>query len=176
MTGERTSFDRLAAPPAARQPLSPCSVTAMDAAQRSAAPPAPVRTATIADVCRVLALWRHSRSIVATTPDTEEALRALLERDPDALIVAEVDGEVVGSLIAAWDGWRGDMYRLAVAPEHRRRGIGSALVKAGEARLRALGARRVTALVGESDARAAAFWSANGYPRDDATVRHVRNL
>ena len=148
----------------------------MDALQRSAAPAAAVRTATIADVRPVLALWRHSRSIAATTPDTEEALVGLLARDPGALIVAEVGGEIVGSLIAAWDGWRGDMYRLAVAPEHRRRGIGRALVKAGESRLRAVGARRVTALVGESDERAAAFWRSNGYPRDLATVRHVRNL
>jgi ribosomal protein S18 acetylase RimI-like enzyme len=37
----------------------------------------------------------------------------------------------VGTLVAAWDGWRGNMYRLAVLPEHRRAGIGRELVDAG---------------------------------------------
>jgi ribosomal protein S18 acetylase RimI-like enzyme len=41
--------------------------------------------------------------------------------------VAEGDGEIVGALIAAWDGWRGNMYRLAVREGHRREGIGLAL-------------------------------------------------
>lgn len=137
---------------------------------------AAVRPAAVDDIPAVLALWQHSRSIVATTPDTAEALERLIARDPGALVVAEVDGAIAGTLIAAWDGWRGDLYRLAVAPEQRRRGIGTTLVRAGEERLRQFGVVRVTALVGESDDRAAAFWSALGYPRDTATVRHVRNL
>jgi predicted MFS family arabinose efflux permease len=44
----------------------------------------------------------------------------LLNADPEALLVAEVDGVVVGSLIAAWDGWRGSFYRLAVSGLPRR--------------------------------------------------------
>jgi ribosomal protein S18 acetylase RimI-like enzyme len=135
-----------------------------------------IRPATLSDVPGVLALWARARSSVATSPDTEESVARLIARDPGALIVA-VEGElVVGTLIAAWDGWRGDLYRLSVAPERRRRGIGSRLVEAGEARLRGLAAHRVTALVGQGDERAAAFWRATGYPRDDTTVRHVRNL
>ena len=41
-------------------------------------------------------------------------------------------GAIVGALIAAWDGWRGNMYRLAVDKGHRREGIGLALTRAGE--------------------------------------------
>jgi hypothetical protein len=33
----------------------------------------------------------------------------LQRTDTEALLVAELDGVVVGGLIAAWAGWRGDM-------------------------------------------------------------------
>ena len=135
-----------------------------------------IRRARIDDIDAVLDLWSRIRRIVATTPDTPEALATLIERDPAALLVAELDGSVVGTLIAGWDGWRGDMYRLAVAPAHRRRRIGTALVRAAEERLRAVGCRRVTALVAAGDARGAAFWEAVGYPRDETTARHVRSM
>jgi ribosomal protein S18 acetylase RimI-like enzyme len=92
-----------------------------------------------------------------------------------ALLVYD-DPEIVGALIAAFDGWRGDMYRLAVAREHRRRGIADALVAAGEARLKGLGAPKVTALVGRGDEQAEALWRSVGY-RDDVEIgRWVRSL
>jgi ribosomal protein S18 acetylase RimI-like enzyme len=90
--------------------------------------------------------------------------------------VAEEDGAIVGTVIAAFDGWRGNFYRLAVAPDRRREGIASALVRAGEERLRAVGARRATALVAHEEEHAGAFWIALGYPPDPEIGRHVRNL
>jgi ribosomal protein S18 acetylase RimI-like enzyme len=92
------------------------------------------------------------------------------------LLVAVREGKLVGALIAAWDGWRGNMYRLAVLPRHRRAGIARGLVEAGEERLRALGARRVTVLVGREDAPARALWLALGYEDDVRIGRFVRNL
>jgi ribosomal protein S18 acetylase RimI-like enzyme len=98
-------------------------------------------------------------------------------RASSSLFVAETaEGELVGALIAAWDGWRGNMYRLAVHPGHRRHGIGRQLLDAGEAHLRAVGGRRVTALVAHDDPVAAGFWDAAGYPVDAEIGRRVRNL
>ena len=137
-----------------------------------------VRTAGAADIPDVLALWTRARSANASTPDTAEALERLLVTGPGALLVAEdgPGGAIVGALVAAWDGWRGNMYRLAVDPAHRRRGIALALVAAGERRLRALGARRITALVAHEDADAVALWAAAGYARDETIARFVRSL
>jgi ribosomal protein S18 acetylase RimI-like enzyme len=135
-----------------------------------------VRAAVPADAPAVLALWGRARSANASTPDTPVAVERLLARDPGALIVAEAGGAIVGALVATWDGWRGNMYRLAVDPEHRRRGVALALVRAGEQRLAGFGARRVTALVAHEEAEAVGLWTAAGYARDMTIARFVRNL
>jgi ribosomal protein S18 acetylase RimI-like enzyme len=132
--------------------------------------------ATGLDVQAVLILWGIGRTRHAAMADTPEAVERLLATDPAALLLAMEGNELVGAVIAAFDGWRGNFYRLAVVPTRRREGIGSALVRAGEARLRAAGARRATALVAFEDENARAFWTALGYPPDPIIGRHVRNL
>lgn len=86
------------------------------------------------------------------------------------------DGDVIGSLIVAWDGWRGSFYRLAVDTAWRRRGIATALVRAGEERLRELGAIRLTALVASADREAIGLWRSVGYECQPGTSRYVRML
>jgi ribosomal protein S18 acetylase RimI-like enzyme len=124
----------------------------------------------------VLDLWAQARSGRASTSDRLDDVERLVAESPAALLVAERDGEIVGALIAAWDGWRGNMYRLAVRDGHRRQGIGLALTRAGEDYLRQRGARRITALVAFEDAAAGEFWESAGYPRDQEIGRRVRNL
>jgi ribosomal protein S18 acetylase RimI-like enzyme len=70
----------------------------------------------------VLRVWSESDAVVSTTDDVD-ALRTLLERDPDALLIAEVADQAVGALIVGWDGWRANLYRLAVLPAWGRRSI-----------------------------------------------------
>lgn len=94
--------------------------------------------------------------------------------DRGALLVAVSDGWVVGTVVAAWDGWRGSVYRLVVAPAKRRRGLGTALLRAAERRLEGLGARRAQAVVVETDDRAMAFWSGSGWHRQGERVRFTR--
>ena len=134
----------------------------------------PIRTATAADIPAVLALWERERSPIAVTTDTDDAVGLAI--DAGALLVAERDGSLVGTVIAGWDGWRGALWRLVVEPAERRTGVGRALVEAAEARLRGLGATRISALVGREEADAAAFWEATGYDHDAKVTRFVRNL
>jgi ribosomal protein S18 acetylase RimI-like enzyme len=95
-----------------------------------------IRSATEQDVEAVLCLWDAAGAPPSVT-DTREGLPWLLASDGDALLVAEDEGTLVGSLIAGWDGWRGSFYRLAVHPDWRRRGIATVLLREGESRLRA---------------------------------------
>lgn len=128
------------------------------------------------DVPAVLDLWAQARSGHASAADRLEDVERLAADSPAALLIAVRDGEIVGALIAAWDGWRGNLYRLVVRDGHRREGIGLALTQAGEDYLRGCGARRVTALVAYEDEVAGGFWDAAGYPLDRQIGRRVRNL
>ena len=132
-----------------------------------------VRVANEADVPHLLELWRAAAA-EPTATDSADNLYRLLAHDPAAIIVAEADGALVGSVIAGWDGWRGSIYRLAVAPAHRRTGVAGRLVAAAEERLSALGAVRVQAIVVESDDRAMGFWRASAWDEQVQRVRFVK--
>jgi ribosomal protein S18 acetylase RimI-like enzyme len=123
----------------------------------------------------VLGLWRVAGSVPGVSDDPV-SLERLLETSADALLVAEADGRVVGTIIAGWDGWRANFYRLAVLPSARRRGIALQLVNEAERRLAAKGARRLSAIVMSEHDPAVALWLAAGYTHDTRVGRYVRTL
>lgn len=132
-----------------------------------------IRTASESDFDAVLALWRSAGSPPSPS-DSHGGLAGLLASDPGALLLAESNNSVIGSLIAAWDGWRGSFYRLAVHPDHRRLGIGTALLQAGERRLTDCGAMRLTAIVVADDPRAMGFWQAGEFELQEHRARFVK--
>lgn len=121
----------------------------------------------------LLSLWQTagtSPSVTDTIIDVQGAIESAA-----SVLVAEADSRIIGSLIATFDGWRGNMYRIAVHPDYRRRGIGCALVREGERCLAARGVKRITALVEEKYPWAIAFWSSVGYEIEPGIVRFFRN-
>ena len=136
---------------------------------------AKIRTGIPAHVPAVLELWRQAGA-VPTRTDNQQAIEHLLAHDPNSLLVAEKDSELVGTLIATYDGWRGVLFRLVVLPGERRRGIASALVSEGERRLRERGAIRVNLYAIRTEAGALDFWTASDYERDERTCRFVKDI
>ncbi|MEU6236638.1 GNAT family N-acetyltransferase [Kitasatospora sp. NPDC047058] len=140
-----------------------------------------LRTATPDEIPAVLALWARAAKGTSITDDAD-GVAALLARDPECLIVAaptgsERDGgEIVGTVIAGWDGWRCHLYRLAVDPAHRRRGLGAALLAAAEARFTALGGRRADAMVLNDNGLGQRTWQAAGYGPEPQWSRWVKPL
>ena len=134
-----------------------------------------IRSCRSDEVDAVLEFWRQAGATPSTT-DTAEDLKLAVTANSSCVLVAEQDGRVVGSIIGTFDGWRGNIYRLAVHPANRRRGIARALVAEVESRLAHQGAKRITALVEKDHPWATSFWQAVGYSLDHRIVRHVRNL
>src|SRR5207237_9088394 len=127
------------------------------------------------DVGAVLQLWRQAEATPGVT-DTADDLRRAVEEGPAIVLVAEVQGRVVGSIIGTFDGWRGNIYRLAVHPDHRCQGVARALLVEAEKRLTRQGAKRITALVERNHPLAMSFWEAVGYRVDERIVRRVRTV
>ena len=133
-----------------------------------------VRAAQAHELPAVLAFWQVAASNDRRPADTPAALAALHLRDSDALIIALDGAEIVGTVIAGWDGWRCHLYRLAVAPDRRRAGIGRALIATAEERFRALGGTRADAMVLDDNDRAHRIWAAAGYTRQPEWARWVK--
>ncbi|GAB3960268.1 GNAT family N-acetyltransferase [Actinoallomurus acanthiterrae] len=123
----------------------------------------------------VLAFWK-SAAEGTDRHDSVAAYHALVARDPEAVLLAELDGELVGTLIAGWDGWRAHLYRLAVHPDHRRKGIARALIGFAEQRMREFGAFRADAMVLDDNDLAAPAWTAAGYHPQPEWSRWVKRL
>jgi ribosomal protein S18 acetylase RimI-like enzyme len=137
-----------------------------------------IRPARSEEVEQVLDLWREAETTPSVTDTREEVLKLLAE--PAAvLLVAEADGRLVGTVIGGWDGWRGNIYRLAVAPGYRRRGLARLLVAEADRSLHRMGARRITALVEGDHPWATDFWDSlatSGYRYDEGMRRYVKTF
>lgn len=134
-----------------------------------------IRSCRLEDIEAVLGLWQQADATPGVT-DTSDDLRRAITASPAHILVAKVGSRLIGSIIGTFDGWRGNIYRLAVHPDFRRKGIARALVNEIEQRLTQQGAKRITALVEKDHPRAMNFWEAVGYPVDERVVRRVRNL
>ncbi|MFE1298820.1 GNAT family N-acetyltransferase [Streptomyces sp. NPDC058733] len=134
-----------------------------------------IRAAGPEDLDSVLAFWKTAAEGTSISDD-RDGVERLVARDPEALILAEQDGELVGTVIAGFDGWRCHLYRLAVHPGRRRRGIGSALLAAAEERFAALGGRRADAMVLVRNETAHRAWGAAGYAPEEHWRRWVKPL
>lgn len=134
------------------------------------------------DRAAVEALW--TRVFPDDPPRNAPALMIenKLKVQPELLLVGEVDGvdaaaaaaggaggagavgaRIVGAVMAGYDGVRGWIYHLAVAPEFRRRGYGAQLVRAAEAGLRTLRCAKVNLQVRASNREVIAFYRSVGY-------------
>ena len=105
-----------------------------------------LRTLAETDRSAVVALW-HELGLTRPWNDPVKDIDRALATWPDLFLVAEQDGMVVGTALCGYDGHRGWIYYLAVAPSHQRRGIGRALMAEAEAKLTALGCPKVMLMV-----------------------------
>ena len=135
-----------------------------------------LRPALLEDVDSILAFWDAFAENHARPLDSEEALHTLLGRDPGAVLLAYDATTLVGTVIAGWDGWRASIYRLAVRPEWRGRGVARKLVDRAIDRCRELGANRIGAVVLDDNELGVATWAALGFSRQDQWSRWIKDL
>jgi len=115
------------------------------------------------DAQAVIELWSSVLPDSAPHNDPAIALREKLAVDRELLFVADVQGSIAGAVMGGYDGHRGWIYSLAVTPDHRRCGIGTALVRRIEAALADRGCLKVNLQVRPSNAGVIRFYERLGY-------------
>ena len=116
-----------------------------------------------ADEPAVIALWREALPIFAPHHDPATSIRNKLAVERDLFFVAVVAGAVVGTVMGGYDGHRGWVYSVAVKMEHRRAGVGTALLRRLEQALVERGCLKVNLQVRASNAEVVAFYKKLGY-------------
>jgi ribosomal protein S18 acetylase RimI-like enzyme len=124
---------------------------------------ATIRKFAKADRSELAELWQRVFAYEAPHNAPEFAIEKKLAVDDGLLFVAEIEGKVVGSIMAGYDGHRGWLYSLAVLPEYRRRGLGSRLVQHAEEHLKALGCPKINLQILKGNEAVESFYQKLGY-------------
>ena len=121
-----------------------------------------VRKIEAEDHAAVAALWA---SVFGYSEARNDPARVLDDKlDWDGSVLVALDGaQLIGTVLIGYDGHRGWLYRVAVSPVARRRGVGARLVHAAEAELRALGCKKINLQLHTHNGDGEAFWRALGY-------------
>jgi len=122
-----------------------------------------IRTFKESDAQAVIDLWRAVSVGNAPHNDPATAIRQKLAVDRDLFLVADVGGTIVGTVMGGYDGHRGWIYAVAVRSDHRRRHIGSTLIRQMEKQLVAQGCLKVNLQVVASNTEAVRFYETLGY-------------
>ena len=111
------------------------------------------------DLQRVLELWTLSApGVQLSNSDHPNEIKKKLKRDPDLFLVAEQDDKLIGAVLGGFDGRRGIIYHLAVNSKNRGEGVGKALMKELEKRLRSKGCLKYYLLVTKDNPAALEFY------------------
>jgi ribosomal protein S18 acetylase RimI-like enzyme len=122
-----------------------------------------IRPFQVADTNAVVALWSNVFGYPQPRNAPENVIRQKMSVQPELFFVAVLDGIPVGTVMGGYDGHRGWVYSLAVRPEVRRQGIGSALMRHVEHELTRRGCPKINLQVVASNAATVAFYSKLGY-------------
>jgi ribosomal protein S18 acetylase RimI-like enzyme len=122
------------------------------------------------DYDQVVALWRRCDGVEVAEGDDRESFTRYLDRNPGLSYAATFAGIIVGAILCGHDGRRGLVYHVAVAPEHRGKGVGREILKRGMDGLRDCGIVRVIILVSKENSLGMEFWRFQGFEHISGAV------
>jgi ribosomal protein S18 acetylase RimI-like enzyme len=127
-----------------------------------------IRVFRMEDYDQVIALWT-AVGLDVSRSDSRAGLAHKLERDADLFLVAKAEessSDIIGVVMGSYDGRRGWINHLAVAPANKGHGLGRLLMAEVERRLRAKGCAKVNLLIEPANVQAQGFYERLGYNPD----------
>ena len=126
-----------------------------------------IRSFESADLDEVIALWRLVFPDAPAHNDPLSDIQSKSKIQPEFFFVALEDDRVVGTAMSGYDGHRGWVYYVAVHPDHRRSGIGSALMRKVESALMGIGCPKLNLQIRADNEPVKAFYESLGYTVED---------
>ena len=133
-----------------------------------------IRPFQLADEAAVIDLWRRC-DLIRPWNDPFKDIQRKLAVQPELFLLGEIDGTLVASAMAGYEGHRGWINYLAVCPERRRQGLARQLMQHIEEKMLALGCPKLSLLVRNTNHEALAFYERLGY-QIDASVSLGKRL
>jgi ribosomal protein S18 acetylase RimI-like enzyme len=132
-----------------------------------------MRLMEIGDYKNLITLWKRTEGVgLSGNDDSEESIKIFLDKNPHTCFVAEINGEIMGTIMAGNDGRRGHIYHLMVKPEYQKKGIGKELLEKVEKILKSEGIRKIFIVAFKENKTGNRFWGNNGYEiREDLNYR-----
>lgn len=121
------------------------------------------------DEADVVALWERC-GLTRPWNDPRKDIARKLQVQPELFLVGLLQGDLVASVMAGYEGHRGWVNYLAVAPAHRRKGLGRRLMEEVEQRLLERGCPKLNMQVRSANGEAMAFYRRLGYVPDEAVA------
>jgi len=125
-----------------------------------------IRSFQPSDDAAVVQLWKDCNLVVPWN-DPLRDIRRKLRVQPELFLVGVATGELIASVMAGYDGHRGWLNYLAVAPRFRRKGIGRKMVAEAEDRLRQMGCPKINIQIRTSNTEVIEFYRRIGFKPDD---------
>jgi ribosomal protein S18 acetylase RimI-like enzyme len=118
------------------------------------------------DADALMQLWEDCR-LIRSYNDPRRDIQLKLAIQPDLLLVGTLDGRIVASVMAGYEGHRGWLNYLAVAPDCRKQGFGREIIATAEKRLQLLGCPKINLQVRSGNTLALDFYQKIGFQVDD---------
>ncbi len=118
------------------------------------------------DEASVVDLWTRC-GLVVPQNDPKRDIQRKLKVNPEWFLVGEIGGQIVATCMAGYEGHRGWINYLAVAPSHRRRGLATQLVREAERQLKQAGCPKINLQIRSSNTDVIAFYQALGFHVDE---------
>ena len=128
-----------------------------------------IRQFNIADKKAVIKLW-HDCNLVVPWNDPEKDILRKLGVGADLFLVGEYEAAIVASVMGGYDGHRGYVNYLVVAPMFRNKGFAKIMMSEIESQLKAMGCPKINLMVRNSNVDIIEFYQSLGYELDQSVI------
>jgi ribosomal protein S18 acetylase RimI-like enzyme len=114
----------------------------------------------------VIELWMEC-GLVASQNNPKRDIERKLKVNPELFLVGELEGKVIATCMAGYEGHRGWINYLAVSPKYRRQGYAARMMQETEKILREAGCPKINLQIRTSNTDVIEFYKAIGFKADD---------